>query len=82
MRRLGARRPQLGVAGIEEYIKSIGLFRTKAKNVFALSQMIIEKHCGAVPQNREALEELVETTTDTWTTRAPRGRKRPSRPDQ
>jgi len=31
---------------------------------------------------REALEELVETTTDTWTTRAPRGRKRPSRPDQ
>ena len=49
---------KLGVAGIEEYIKSIGLFRTKAKNVFALSQLIIQKHCGAVPQNREALEEL------------------------
>jgi len=49
---------KLGVAGIEETIKSIGLFRTKAKNVFALSRMVIEKHCGAVPQNREALEAL------------------------
>jgi endonuclease-3 len=49
---------KLGVAGLEEYIKSIGLFRTKAKNVVALSKTILEKHCGAVPQNREALEEL------------------------
>jgi len=49
---------ELGVAGIEESIKSIGLFRTKAKNVFALSQLIVERHCGAVPQNREALEAL------------------------
>ena len=49
---------KLGVAGIEEHIKSIGLFRTKAKNVFGLSQLIIDKHCGAVPQNREALEAL------------------------
>lgn len=49
---------KLGVGGLEEYIKSIGLFRTKAKNVVALSQTILEKHCGAVPQNREALEEL------------------------
>ena len=49
---------KLGVSGLEEYIKSIGLFRTKAKNVVALSQTILEKHCGAVPQNREALEEL------------------------
>ena len=49
---------QLGVAGLEEYIKSIGLYRTKAKNVVALSKLILEKHCGAVPQNREALEEL------------------------
>jgi endonuclease-3 len=49
---------KLGVGGLEELIKSIGLFRTKAKNVFALSRMVIEKHCGAVPQNREALEAL------------------------
>ena len=49
---------KLGVAGLEEYIKRIGLFRTKAKNVVALSQILLEKHCGAVPQNREALEAL------------------------
>jgi len=49
---------KLGVGGIEEYIKSIGLYRTKARNVFALSKILIEKHCGAVPQNREALEAL------------------------
>ena len=49
---------KLGVSGLEECIKSIGLYRTKAKNVAALSKIILEKHCGAVPQNREALEEL------------------------
>ncbi len=49
---------KLGVAGLEETIKSIGLYRTKAKNAVALSKLILEKHCGAVPQNREALEEL------------------------
>ena len=49
---------KLGVAGLEAYIKSIGLYRTKAKNVVALSKLILDKHCGAVPQNREALEEL------------------------
>ena len=49
---------KLGVAGLEEYIKSIGLYRTKAKNVVALSQMLLDQHCGAVPQNREALERL------------------------
>jgi endonuclease-3 len=48
----------LGASGIEPYIKSIGLFRTKAKNLFALSKMLVEEHCGAVPQNREALERL------------------------
>ena len=48
----------LGVGGLEQYIKSIGLYRTKAKNVVALSQILLEKHCGAVPQNREALEAL------------------------
>jgi endonuclease-3 len=49
---------ELGVAGLEPYIKSIGLYRTKAKNVVALSKIILEQHCGAVPQNREALERL------------------------
>ena len=49
---------QLGVAGLEPYVKSIGLYRTKAKNVVALSRMLLDKHCGAVPQNREALEAL------------------------
>jgi len=49
---------QLGVAGLEEYIKSIGLFRTKAKNVVALSEILLEEHGGEVPANREALERL------------------------
>src|SRR5580765_5459212 len=49
---------KLGVSGLTEYIKRIGLFRMKAKNVVALSRLILDKHCGAVPQNREALEEL------------------------
>lgn len=48
----------LGVAGIEERIKTIGLFRGKAKNVFALSNMLIEHHDSQVPQDREALEAL------------------------
>jgi endonuclease III len=48
----------LGVAGLENTIKRIGLYRTKAKNVIALSKMLLEEHCGAVPQNREALERL------------------------
>ena len=43
---------------MEPFIKSIGLFRTKAKNLVALSKMLLEEHCGAVPQNREALERL------------------------
>ena len=49
---------QLGVAGVEEVIKSIGLFRTKAKNVVALSEILIRDHSGRVPSNREALESL------------------------
>jgi endonuclease III len=49
---------RLGAAGLEERIKSIGLYRTKAKNVVALSKMLVDEHCGAVPQNREALERL------------------------
>ncbi|HEX4928726.1 MAG TPA: endonuclease III [Burkholderiales bacterium] len=49
---------ELGVRGLEPYIKSIGLYPTKAKNLVALARMIVEQHCGAVPQNREALERL------------------------
>ena len=48
----------LGVQGIEDLIKTIGLFRTKAKNVVGLSKILLEKHGGAVPQDREALEAL------------------------
>ena len=49
---------QLGVSELEKYIKTIGLFRTKAKNVVALSKLLIEKHGGEVPADREALEAL------------------------
>lgn len=48
----------LGEDGIREAIKSIGLFRTKAKNVFALSQQLIAEHGSQVPHSREALEAL------------------------
>ena len=49
---------KLGVAGLEEHIKRIGLYRTKAKNVVALSKILIEEHGGEVPAEREALERL------------------------
>jgi endonuclease-3 len=49
---------KLGVERITELIKTIGLFRTKAKNVFALSQQLIERFGGEVPADREALETL------------------------
>ena len=49
---------KLGVAGLERYIKTIGLYRNKAKNVVELSRILVEKHGGEVPATREALEEL------------------------
>ena len=49
---------KLGVAGLEGYIKTIGLYRNKAKNVIELSRMLVEQHGGEVPATREALEEL------------------------
>src|SRR5438445_4737774 len=49
---------KLGVAGLEQYVKTIGLYRNKAKNVVELSRMLVEKHGGEVPPTREALEEL------------------------
>ena len=49
---------RLGVSGIEEKIRTIGLYRGKAKNVFALSQILVEKFDSEVPADREALESL------------------------
>jgi endonuclease-3 len=48
----------LGEEALREYVKTIGLFRTKAKNVVALSRILLEEHGGAVPRTREALERL------------------------
>jgi endonuclease-3 len=48
----------LGVERITDLVKTIGLFRNKAKNVFALSQQLIDNFGGEVPQTREALETL------------------------
>jgi endonuclease-3 len=49
---------KLGEAKLKGYIKTIGLFNTKAKNVIRLSEMLIEKHGGQVPEDRDALQEL------------------------
>jgi endonuclease-3 len=43
---------------LSEYIKSIGLYNGKAKNIIATCRLLIERHAGAVPQVREALEAL------------------------
>jgi len=48
----------LGEEGLRNYIKSIGLYRAKAKNVLALSKILVEKHASLVPPDREALEAL------------------------
>lgn len=48
----------LGVEGLEPYIKTIGLYRGKARNVIALSNIILEQHGGHVPLQREALMAL------------------------
>ena len=49
---------ELGEEGLREAIKTIGLFNTKAKNVIALSRALVERHGGAVPRDRAALEAL------------------------
>jgi endonuclease III len=49
---------KLGVAGLSSYIKSIGLYNAKAKNIVATSALLIERHGGAVPASREELERL------------------------
>ncbi|WP_374344555.1 endonuclease III [Azonexus sp.] len=48
----------LGEEGLAEYIKTIGLYRTKAKNVIATCRLLVERHGGEVPADRTALEAL------------------------
>ena len=49
---------QLGLARLREYIKTIGLFNNKAKNILATCDQLIDRHGGQVPQQRDALEQL------------------------
>jgi endonuclease-3 len=53
-----ARMAALGEARVQDLIKTIGLYRMKAKNVVALSKKLVEEHGGEVPRTREALEAL------------------------
>jgi endonuclease-3 len=48
----------LGETGLKEYIKTIGLFNSKAKNLIATCRALVTEHAGAVPRDREALEAL------------------------
>jgi endonuclease-3 len=49
---------KLGQPGLERYVKSIGLYRTKAKNILATCKLLLDRHNGEVPRTREALEAL------------------------
>jgi len=49
---------KLGVRGLTPYVKSIGLFNSKAKNIIATAGALIDQHGGEVPPDREALEQL------------------------
>jgi endonuclease-3 len=49
---------RLGVDGLIPYVQSIGLYRNKAKNIVALSEILLREHGGEVPAEREALEKL------------------------
>lgn len=53
-----AKMAALGLEKIKDYIKTIGLYNNKAKNILALSQQLVEKYGGEVPHDREALENL------------------------
>jgi endonuclease-3 len=48
----------LGLEGLESYIRTIGLYRTKAKNLLATCEILVTQHGGQVPRTREALEAL------------------------
>ena len=49
---------KIGVTGLEPYVKRIGLYRTKAKNIIATCRLLLERHAGTVPATREELEQL------------------------
>lgn len=49
---------ELGVQGVEQHIKTIGLYRTKAKNLLKTCEILVREHGGQVPRSREALEAL------------------------
>jgi len=49
---------ELGLDGLEGYIKTIGLYRTKAKNLMQTCRILVEQHDGQVPRTREALQAL------------------------
>jgi endonuclease III len=49
---------QLGVEGVKPYLKTVGLYNMKAKNLIGLAQQIIDQHGGEIPNSREALEAL------------------------
>ncbi|NNF66255.1 MAG: endonuclease III, partial [Gammaproteobacteria bacterium] len=49
---------KLGLSGLKKYIKTIGLYNGKAKNILATCQLLLDKHEGQVPDNREALQAL------------------------
>jgi endonuclease-3 len=49
---------ELGEEGLAEHIKTIGLYRTKARNAIATARLVLERHGGEVPRSREALEAL------------------------
>lgn len=49
---------KLGVAGLSQYIKTIGLYNTKARNVIEMCRILLEQHGGKVPESREQLEAL------------------------
>ena len=49
---------KLGLAGLKRYIRTIGLYNAKAKNIMATCRILVEEHDGKVPDNREALEAL------------------------
>jgi endonuclease-3 len=61
----------LGQDQLEDYLKTIGLYRTKAKNLLETCRILIEKHGGQVPRDREALEAL-----PAWAARPQRGAQR------
>ena len=48
----------LGLEGLESYIKTIGLYRSKAKHILQTCRILLDEHAGEVPRTREALEKL------------------------